>query len=392
MNNVDFAGEFANVPSLTVKGQTQRPLRLIFAARKFENMAGGLERISIDLMNEMARRGHAVGLMTWDRDAAVTHYPLDSRVKWLRLDIGNPDIQSSFADRMARLKRFRSFVKEFKSDVILGFQSGAALFSRVATMGMGIQIIAAERVSPDMWRYVRTGLFHKITDIYSLMMADRITVQFPDYKQKYPRILRRKIVAIHNPVFEMDVGSRARKSDRERLLLYVARLCFQKNHRLLIDAFARLPDSLKNWKLVLAGDGEYDSLLREHVSRLGLDDRVMFCGAVKDVDAWYRVADLVAFPSLFEGFPNALAEALSWGIPCIGLKDTLGVNSLIEDMVNGLLVDATPEAFSKGLVLLMNDPGMREHMSVAAQRISSMYAPQRSYDLWESLIRRMVSC
>ncbi len=370
----------------------RRPLKLIFVARKFANMAGGLERISIDLMNEMARRGYLVGLMTWDENAAVTHYPLDARVNWLKLDIGNPEIRSGMVERLARLRRFRTFVKEFCPDVILGFQSGAALFSRVATLGLGIKILAAERVSPDMWKYVRTGLTYRILDVYSLALADRITVQFPDYRQRYPRILWRKIVAIHNPVFHRIAESRTENTSSEKILLYVARFCFQKNHELLINAFAQLSDSFRDWKLVLAGDGEYDDRVRAQVLRMGLQDRVVFCGAVRDVDSWYRRADLVAFPSYFEGFPNALAEALAWGIPCVGLRDTLGVNSLIEDNVSGLLVEATPEAFARGLASLMSDPEARQRMSAAARAISSKYAPHSSYGLWDSLLRQMASC
>jgi glycosyltransferase involved in cell wall biosynthesis len=87
-----------------------------------------------------------------------------------------------------------------------------------------------------------------------------------------------------------------------------------------------------------------------------------------------------------------LAEALAWGIPCVGLRDTLGVNSLIEDNVSGLLVDATPEAFARGLASLMSDPEARRRMSAAARNISSKYAPQNSYGLWESLLREMASC
>lgn len=385
--------ELSQLDSQTIEGQRiRRPLRLIFVARKFANTAGGLERISIDLMNEMARRGYKIGLMTWDDRSAVTHYPLDSRVQWLKLDIGDPEIPSGMAERLAKLRRFRNFAKEFKPDVILGFQSGAALFSRVSTLGMGIKILAAERVSPDMWKYVRTGLGYRILDVYSLMLADRITVQFPDYRHRYPRILWRKIVAIHNPVFHRITESRIENVSGEKILLYVARLCFQKNHELLINAFAQLSSSFNDWKLVLAGDGEYDYRVRAQVTRMGLQDRVVFCGAVRDVDSWYRRADLVAFPSYFEGFPNALAEALAWGIPCVGLRDTLGVNSLIEDNVGGLLVDATPEAFARGLGSLMSDPDARRRMSAAARTISSKYAPENSYELWELLLREIASC
>ena len=243
-----------------------------------------------------------------------------------------------------------------------------------------------------MWKFVRTGFKHRILDVYSLALADRITVQFQSYKKQYPRILRHKIVAIHNPVFPSFPQNNTLIPSKEKIVLYVARFCYQKNHELLIKAFALLSDSLEEWKLVLAGDGEYLNSIRAQVGCLGLRDRVVFCGAVHDVDSLYRRATVVAFPSYFEGFPNALAEALARGIPCIGLRNTLGVNSLIEDRVNGLLVESTPESFACGLSFLMNNPSVCEKFSAESVKINSMYPPHSAYRLWESLIREIVSC
>lgn len=375
-----------------VRDSRHRRLRLIFVARKFDNIAGGLERISIDLMNTMVKRGHSVALTTWDSSDAQTHYPLDPKIQWLKLNIGDPDRPASLRVVAARMARFRKFGSDFAPDVILGFQSGAALFSSIATLGRRVQVIAAERVSPDMWKYVRTRRINRLTDIYSLFLADRITVQFPSYIEKYPRFLRGKMVAIPNPVFAADVTDRAISPHGEKIILYVARLCFQKNQNLLIDAFARVAPMFNRWKLVLVGDGEHDLALRDKVAKLGLIDQVVFCGAVKDVNVWYRAADLVAFPSLFEGFPNALAESLSWGLPCIGLRDTMGVNCLIEDGVNGMLVDATADAFGSALAALMTDEGRRMWMAQNARRIGLTYTPEKSYDLWESLIQNVAPC
>lgn len=369
---------------------SRQSLRLIFVARKFANVAGGLERISIDLMNEMVRRGHEVALVTWDDSSAVTHYPLNSKIEWFKLNVGNPEVTSNTYDRLLRIKKFRTFTKNFKPDVILGFQSGAALFSKVASFGMGIKIVAAERVSPDMWKYVRKKFYHRVLDIYLLALADRITVQFPDYKYQYPSFLQKKIVAIHNPVFPSNKKN-INESD-QKIILYVARICFQKNHELLINAFSILSNSFDDWRLILAGDGEYTERVKDQVIRLGLINKVDFCGAVKDVDTLYQRADLVAFPSYFEGFPNALSEALAWGIPCVGLKDTLGVNSLIEDGINGLLVGGTINEFANGLSCLMRDYQTRKRMSMEARKISTRYSPNNSYLLWESLLRDLAQC
>lgn len=370
--------------------EKKQKLKLIFIARKFENTAGGLERISIDLMNEMARRGHKIALITWDRNLALAHYPIDNRVEWLKLDIGNPDVASSLYTSISRLKKFRSFTGDFCPDIILGFQSGAALFSIVATFGQRFKTITAERVSPDLWKYVDGGIIFKIHSLLTWFFSNKITVQFPQYIRHYPFIIRHKITSIHNPVYSAELEKHNEIKKSNKIILCVARLCHQKNQDLLIDAFCKLRVHTKEWKLIFVGDGEDNDRLRSKVKKLELQDYIIFCGAVKNISSWYQKADIFAFPSYFEGFPNALAEALAWGIPCVGLRNTLGVNSLIEDKINGLLVDSKPDDFSKALNILVSDDKLRKNMSLEARKISSKYSPKNSYRLWELLFESMV--
>jgi len=367
----------------------KQKLKLIFVARKFEKMAGGLERISIDLMNKMIKNGHKVGLITWDKSSANSHYPIDDRVKWLKLNIGNPDLPSSVKVSIARLKKARIFARDFNPDIILGFQSGASLFAIIATFGQSFKILAAERVSPDLWKHVGSSLKFKIINLLNWFFASKITVQFPRYKSQYPLVFRHKITSIHNPVYPAAIVDSNEVKEPEKIILCVARLCYQKNQDLLIDAFHQLSINTVKWKLVFVGDGEHYNRLILKVNKLGLQDRIVFCGNVIDVSLWYRKADIFAFPSFFEGFPNALAEALSWGIPSIGLKNTLGVNSLIEHNVNGLLVDANSEDFSRSLKILVNNIKLRKKMSLEARKISLKYSPENSYKLWESLFESM---
>jgi len=359
-------------------------LRILFVARKVDHIAGGLERMLVDLMNEMVRRGFQVGLVTWDSDSATPHYEINSKVAWLKLDCGDPSVPAPMSLRIRRLIKFRSFVKSFHPSVVVGFQSGAALFAWVATLGIKLNVICSERVSPDMWRYVRTRLHHKFFDIYLLRVFYRITTQFPEYIEKYPVFLQGSMIAIPNPVHKIPFVSNVNRY-REKIILYVARFCFQKNHELLIRAFSDLQDEFVDWRLVLAGDGEYLVRIKELVATSGLNRRVEFLGAVREVSTLYNRANVIAFPSLFEGFPNALAEALACGIPCVGLRSTLGVNSLIREGVNGFLVDSNPQAFAEGLRRLMSNDELRVAMSEPAKAIVDMYEPQRSYGLWESL-------
>ena len=370
----------------------KKKFKLLFSARKFDNMAGGLERISIDLMNAMVKRGHSIGLITWDKSDAIAHYKIDKKVKWFKLNIGNPDVPASILTIFKRIKKYRLLANKFNPDVILGFQSGGALFPIISTFGKGFKIVSAERNSPDLWKYVGRSIKVKFYIFFTFLFSTRITVQFPQYIDHYLPIFRKKILSIHNPVYPAKLKKKInRKSRSPKIILCVGRLCHQKNHDLLIDAFKKLSSHHKGWKLVFVGDGEYYKRLNLKVKNLGLHHDIIFYGAVKNINLWYKKADIFAFPSFFEGFPNALAEALSFGIPCIGLKNTLGVNSLIKNKINGFLVDTTPDDFSMALKILMNNDKLRKKMSLEARKISLKYSPDKSYLLWENLFKRIIS-
>ena len=79
----------------------------------------------------------------------------------------------------------------------------------------------------------------------------------------------------------------------------------------------------------------------------------------------------------------ALSEAMSAGLPAVGLKMCNGVNSLIKDGVNGYLTEASPEAFREALERLMKDAALRAQMGNAGVEAMKAYAPEIIWDLWE---------
>lgn len=93
----------------------------------------------------------------------------------------------------------------------------------------------------------------------------------------------------------------------------VGRLCAQKNQSFLLRVLTDLPKSV----LVLAGEGEDEQKLRDEAERLGVADRVRFCGALPDVAPLYSALDVLAMPSLFEGLGIVAVEAQAAGLPVV---------------------------------------------------------------------------
>jgi glycosyltransferase involved in cell wall biosynthesis len=150
----------------------------------------------------------------------------------------------------------------------------------------------------------------------------------------------------------------------ERLVLTVARLSYEKGVDVLIDAAAAIADRAA--RFVVVGDGPQRDALQRRIDRLGLFGRVRLAGFRDDVWPCLAAADIVAMPSLMEGLPNALLEAMAIGRPIVATR-VGGIPEAIESGVNGLLVepgDAT--ALADGVRTLLCDADLALRLGEAA--------------------------
>jgi glycosyltransferase involved in cell wall biosynthesis len=155
-----------------------------------------------------------------------------------------------------------------------------------------------------------------------------------------------------------------------------------------VQAFAQVAARFPQWRLDIAGEGEHRAAVEAEIAKLGLNERVRLLGAVKDVSALYRASHLFCLASRWEGFPNALAEALAHGLPAVGYADCCGINELIEPGRNGLLAagNGNVETLADTLGQLMADAAARQVMGAAAVDSMRAYAPQAVFDRWEAVL------
>lgn len=362
-------------------------MRILFACRNFVDVAGGVERMAIAAMNELCRRGHEVSLLTWDGPGGEAFYAMDERIEWRRLGLGNPAQRASLGLRLRRAFKVRRILAGLRPDVVIAFQEGTFRAVRVYGLGFRLPMIAAERNSPSRFDFVTQG--NRGRAFQWLRLADCITVQCQSYRELYPAFLRHKIVTIPNPVFPAP-GQAAPAGDAQapQVLLSVGRLSFQKNQVALVQAFARLAPRFPRWRLDIAGEGEHREQVEGEIARLGLGDRVRLLGAVKDVSALYRSSHLFCLASRWEGFPNALAEAMAHGLPAVGYAECCGINELIVPGRSGLLAagNGDVETLADTLAQMMADAAAREKMGAAAADSMRAYEPQTVFDRWESVL------
>lgn len=144
------------------------------------------------------------------------------------------------------------------------------------------------------------------------------------------------------------------------VLLSVGELSRRKNHRMVLKALSRIHGA--QIRYVICGKGEQEEGLKHEVSALGLTGKVIFAGYRSDVEAFYQMADLFIFPSIQEGLPVALMEAMASGIPCLA-SDIRGNRDLLHHMEEYCLFPLEEDdIFLKKMEALIANPLLQERV------------------------------
>lgn len=268
-------------------------------------------------------------LVTW---ADVPQfYEYDHRAKWYNLTR-----EAGGASDIKRMRWFRQMVKKEKPDLILSFLEPFNIRVLLCTLGLGVKIIVAERNDPkSVNKYWIMEQFEKL--VYRL--ADRILVQTETVKKFFDGALKERTHIIFNPVnLPKEMVGKALSTEKKKKIVSVARLMPQKNHDILIKAFAIFSKTHTDYTLTIYGNGPQAEELKQLADKLGVEDKVSIPGASKNIHEDILSAEMMCLVSQREGMSNSMIEAMCLGLPCVCTKVS-GAIDLINDGENGLLVD-----------------------------------------------------
>lgn len=176
------------------------------------------------------------------------------------------------------------------------------------------------------------------------------------------------------------------------VVAFTGRFIQDKGISYLLDAWTQVIRVVPDARLVLLGDGPVLPEMKKSAERLGIGGSVGFPGHTNAVIDYLHAADVYAFPSLQEGMPNALLEAMACGLPAVATRIG-GVTDIIEHERNGLLVDPRDaRGLAEGIVQLLTDRNRTGRIAAAAfQRIKSSYSLDsvipRYIGLYQDLVR-----
>lgn len=363
-------------------------MKIIFCIKSMATSGGGAERVLANVTSALAQRGYSIYLLTFDEPGYKSFYKLDSRIQILSIGIGNVTLPATISESIKRIKAIRLIVKKLKPTCLIGFMHSIYIPLGFALWDLNIPIIASEHT---VFQHYKRFPFQRFAIQIGFFLLNKITVVSEQAMLSFPNRLQKKMAVIQNPILISNLGPRANVGGyigKQKVLLTVGRLSRVKDHRTLIEAFGKIVDLLPDWDLHIVGEGECRKELEWQISSLNLKKRVSLVGAVSDIENRYLSSQLFVMTSLYESFGLTTVESLSYGLPVIAFSDCSGINTLVKNNVNGILVktDTSREnALADALFLLMSNNELRVSLSDNCELLQG-YEINEVTDCWEKLI------
>lgn len=384
-------GAAIDVVELLPRPDGDRPMRVALMVSSLA--AGGAERVLVTLAGALAGRGHEVTVLT-DAHASVDHYALDPGIRRIALQLQSDStrLTDKLGRNLARVKRLRHTLRALEPDAVISFGDTVNSRTLLAAAGLGVPVFACERTDPRQhvlprpWRILRRLLYPRAACI--VVQTDSVAAWA---RGVVPADLVR---VIPNPIRTPE-GAKARPDElgQRRTIVAVGRLGREKGYDLLLTAFRRAALPASTWQLVILGEGSERAALERQIAELGLQDSVRMPGVVRDPERWLQHAQLFVLSSRFEGFPNALLEAMQCGVAVAAFDCPSGPGEIVRHEQTGLLVPAGDvDVLAAAIARLAADAELRQRLGTAAAAdVASRFSLERVTALWEEVLADCVS-
>lgn len=335
-------------------------------------ICGGAERVAQSLLCHWVDAGWEVYLIS-RRGAKADFYEQPAGVKRIALvpDAGRPISPAvrhtprwlpgrSLLRFFLEARRLRRHLAMIAPDVAIAFLTPGNTKLIAAAIGLGCRVVVSERTDlcarryPLMWRLLRRLLYPRA----ALVTAN--TREAVEVLARY--VPREKLAWLPNPVHLPPEDALAGAGSSRRIVC-AGRLIPDKRHALLIEAFAMLDASHREWRLDICGDGPLREELQAMIKKLGLHGRIVLHGQTNDMERHWLDAGIFVLPSAYEGTPNALLEAMAHALPCIVSDSISCAKALVTDTGAGVLFSSGNAAnLAEKLATLAADPALRRAM------------------------------
>jgi glycosyltransferase involved in cell wall biosynthesis len=301
---------------------------------------GGAQQLLLDSCLELMARGHKVQV--------IGLRPASMAAEFRERGIPVTELAMNGAASLGTLWRLTSLLRSQRPDVVHTHLGRADSCGRVAAFLAQVPAIVSTLHNLEPWK---SQAWMRWTDAATSRLADRLIAcseRVAQHVRELGLVPARKITVVQNGIRLADWASEPSPEAVSTLraslgtaagtyvLGVVARLEEQKGHEHLFHALAAVGAGMPNYSLWLVGEGSQQAALARRAAQLGLQSKISFLGPRRDLRLVYAALDLVVLPSLWEGLPIALLEAMACRRPIVATT-VGGVPEVISHGQNGLL-------------------------------------------------------
>ncbi|KAA8671136.1 glycosyltransferase [Vibrio gigantis] len=380
--------------------------------------AGGTQKVMVELGNNFARRGHDVVSLYNDTEPGELFFKADFGAKIVNLE------SPAYGKAHKLWKALREVIKPFTKSKTLGqfFPNPVHLEkARMLSQPLATEI---ERIEPDIILVYgmqdhnstciglkgspleNTPIVHMVhcevesyyndlsyIDKRRIKSCSAVQALTPDFAATLASLLDIEVHPIANIVEKTDKKADLKSESRRKRIMMHSRLDKKKQQDMLLRSFALLKDDFPDWDLVVFG-GEntkgYLKKLEGIVANHDMSRQVKICAPTPHALEELSQSDIFAFPSVHEeGWGLVLTEAMSVGLPCIGINSTSAINYLITSEDAGITVENDVRAFSLAMRQLMDSSELRVKFGKNAEQGMQKYYPDEVCSQWESLFNQV---
>jgi len=333
---------------------------------------GGQERALSTLANSLADRSYRITIICLFLTPIAFPLRESIAIRW-------PTINRSQIGKLQYALRalhyLRDAIRQTDADVVVSFGDWYNSFTILSSLGLSRRVVVASRMGPEL----RLGPLLDTANRLLYRFAKTVIVQTERAKQIVAKRYSCKSITVMPNAVEMYCGPQT--GQREKTVISVGRLSREKGHQTLLEAFSKV--DAPDWQLELVGDGPERQRLERFAKELGIEERVHFLGSQRDVWRFLAKAEIFVLPSLYEGFPNALVEAMSVPLCCVASDCVAGPREIIAHGESGFLVEPGNEGeLAKILARLIRDPELRARTAKKGLTVRNMYGAERIADEW----------
>ena len=341
---------------------------------------GGAERVTCNLANMFSDKGYDVDLISMTEEKK-TYYISDTVcVKYL---ISEKERKGKLWNFFLRYIRLKNYVKHNNPDAYVVMLPITTIMLLSLKRFIKVPIIVSERADPNFYSGPIKYLLRKMSGRATRYVFQTHTIEswYIDFINKNSSYI------IGNPISDNFLLPQF-QGERNGNIVAVGRLSTQKNFELLIKAFSRISGIYPHTNVYIYGEGENRARLETLIAQHNLEGRVFLLGQVNELAAEIISASVFVLPSIYEGMPNSLIEAMALGIPCIATDcGGGGARALIENKKNGLLIESDNEnMLVSALQIMLDNPDFAEEMGKNARNVREKFSKEVIADLWEKAV------